>query len=305
MKTLITGGHGFVGTHLRRRLPDALAPSKSEFNLIEKSAKELAEYLFYNQVECAIHLAGIVGGIGANKDNPGVFMYSNLLMGLNVLEAARMINLKQVINVGTVCSYPKHAPIPFKESDIWNGFPEETNAPYGIAKKALMLLGQTYNQQYNLNIVNLVPVNMAGEFDNFDLKSSHFVPAIIRKFEEAKKNNEDCINLWGTGSASREIMYAGDFAEAIVLAMGNHSLGSELINIGTGKEYTIAEVANKIKNIGNYPQKICWDATKPDGQPRRCLDISKADKLLGWRPKTSLDDIIGKVIADYRVRFLK
>lgn len=312
MRVLVTGGNGFVGKHVLNALgryssiSSILSPNRQELNLLFPKvynewstqytpAMSLANYIQDNKIDAIIHLAATVGGIGINKDNPGKFMYENLQMGINVLEAARLTHLQKVVNLGTVCAYPKHTPVPFRESDLWNGYPEETNAPYGIAKKAVMELGIAYHKQYGLNVTNLLPVNMAGEYDHFDLYSSHVLPALVRKFEESK----DVVMLWGTGSASREFMDAKDCARAIVVALETDT-GPEPINLGTGQEITIKALAETVKSIGKYTAAIRWDNTKPDGQPRRSLDVSRAKAILGWQAEIPLADTIKRTIEWYR-----
>lgn len=358
MRVLVTGGSGFLGQHvvtaLRAAGHEVIAPSSRELNLVSPSAcsgvnggpiqygypvvgplawtdrsiDAIYFYLAQQEPDAVVHLAATVGGIGANKDNPGKFIYENLQMGLNVFEACRLANVKKVVNVATVCAYPKHTPVPFKEEDIWNGYPEETNAPYGIAKKTIMEMGIAYHKQYGMNITNLVPVNMAGEYDNFSPDSSHVIPAIITKFEHANydpgircmcschrnhairhivacchngynKKPKVTITLWGTGSASREFLYASDCAKAIALSL-EIDTGPQPINLGTGQEITIREVAEIIKRIGCYGAEILWDASKPDGQPRRSLDTSRAKTILGWEATTPLEETISRTIKWYR-----
>lgn len=313
MKVLVTGGNGFVGKHvvhaLRQDDHDVLVPGRQQLDLIMKrgpgyhtdmmnhsdEVSFINWYLQENRVEAIVHLAAICGGIGVNQDNPGKFMYENLQMGLNLFEAARVAKVSKIVNLATVCAYPKFTPVPFRETDIWNGYPEETNAPYGIAKKTIMELGIAYHKQYGMNITNLVPVNMAGEYDHFDLYSSHVLPALIRKFEEA----DDSVMLWGTGAASREFLYAGDCAKAIAVAV-NKDTGPLPINLGTGDEITIRTLAETVKSVGGYHANIYWDHTKPDGQPRRCLDTSRAKHILRWEATTPINDIIFKTIQWYR-----
>ena len=234
-----------------------------------------------------VHAAGSVGGILANKENPGKFMYENLIMGANLIEAARTKGVKKFILLGTVCAYPKHTPVPFKEEELWNGYPEETNAPYGIAKKTLMRLVEAYHEQYDFNGVNLVPVNMYGPHDHFNLTSSHVIPALILKFYEAIKSGKD-VTLWGTGEASREFLYAPDCAEAIKLAI-QKDVGPEPINIGTGKEIKIIDLAETIADLMSFNGTIFFDSSKPDGQPRRCLDTTRAKERLGFEATTDLE----------------
>ena len=327
MKVLITGANGFLGKHVVKELErdhELVTPGSDELDLLEvkvwnegfvrhNGGRALSYWLQdHGPFDAIVHLAATCGGIGINKDNPGRFIYENLQMGVNVLEAARLASVPKVIMLGTVCAYPKFTPVPFCESDLWNGYPEETNAPYGIAKKTLMEMGIAYARQYGMDITNLVPVNMAGEWDNFDEYSSHVIPAIIKKFENdarvtvsfeydspmvAVENSH--IELWGTGSASREFLYAGDCARAIAVAL-EKNVGPEPINLGTGKEITIKELAEMIKRIGGYGHDIYWDTSKPDGQPRRCLSTKRASSRLRWEATTSLEEIIRRTIRWYR-----
>lgn len=330
MRVLVTGGNGFVGKHVLAALSatkhEVLAPTREDINLLHHHddyydhaiPRSLAFELSHNKIDAVIHLAALCGGIGINKENPGKFMYENLQMGMNVIEACRLADVKKLVNLSTVCSYPKFTPVPFKESDIWNGYPEETNAPYGIAKKACVELGIAYHKQYGLNVTNLVPVNMAGEHDNFYLDSSHVLPALIRKFEEAQAGKYSIpimeigkidsdgsviayhpVTIWGTGKASREFLYAGDCAKAIVIALETDT-GPEPINLGTGEEITIKELALLVRDVGGYHAGISWDISKPDGQPRRCLDTSLAWKKLGWKSTTTIKETVRRTIDWYR-----
>ena len=296
-KVLITGGTGFLGKAVVNTLQ-----SKGYTNLlpIGRSVdltcyKETLEYFAMKKPEVVIHLAATVGGIGANKENPGLFMYNNLVMGANTIEASRLNRVDKFIMVGTVCAYPKFTPVPFKEKDIWNGYPEETNAPYGIAKKALMKLVETYNEQYGFNGVNLIPVNMYGPHDHFNLTSSHVIPALILKVYNAMKNGDSSITLWGTGQVSREFLYAEGCAEAIKLAI-EKDVPPDPINVGTGKEIKICDLASEIAEQMGFGGEILYDSDKPDGQPRRCLDTTKAKKLLGFEAKTSFQEGLKKTI---------
>jgi GDP-L-fucose synthase len=276
------------------------------------STYDMMEALRREKPDAVVHLAATCGGIGINKDNPGKFIYENLVMGISVLEACRNFryvnnqihnplakkDTPRVVFLGTVCQYPKFTPVPFKEEELWNGYPEETNAPYGIAKRAVMEMGIAYNKQYELEVVNFLPVNMAGEYDNFNLYSSHVIPALIRKFEEAGKHEP--VELWGTGSASREFLYAGDTAKAIRKAIEGPYVGPEPMNLGTGREITIKDLAERIKEVGGYSSSILWDDTKPDGQPRRCLDTTQATERLGWTAETDIDEMLSRTIHWYR-----
>jgi len=293
---LITGSNGFLGKNLVKLLvvPNIFTPTKGDLNLLNYD--EILNYINRNKIEKIIHLAALCGGIGINKENPGRFMYENLRMGINVIQACKEANVKKLVNLGTVCSYPKFCEVPFKESDYWKGYPEETNAPYGIAKKTIIELSKSYKSQYGLNVTNVIPVNMAGPYDKFDLYSSHVIPAIIRKFEES----DDKIILWGTGSASREFLDARDCSLAIIKCL-DIDTDPDPINLGTGREITINNLVNLIKKLGNYTSEVFWDKTKPDGQPRRCLDISRAKSILDWSPSYSLEQTIMDTINWYRL----
>lgn len=338
MKVLVTGAGGFLGKHVTSLLScdhKLITPSHKELDLVnpvvgsgliggplqygyplngpmawmDRSIDAILVYLLEHKPDAIIHLAATCGGIGINKDNPGKFIYENLQMGINILEAARRANVRKVVLMGTVCMYPKFTPLPFKEEDIWNGYPEETNAPYGIAKKSILEMGRAYHKQYGLNVTSLVPVNMAGEYDHFDEYSSHVIPALIKKFEKRHRHNsrlwaDDAtwvlpVTLWGTGTASREFLYAGDCARAITLSLEKDT-GPDPINLGTGREITIAALAEMIKEIGEYDAEIEWDHSKPDGQPRRSLDVSRAKERLGWEATTTLEETIRKTIDWYR-----
>lgn len=303
-KVLVTGAGGFLGTSVLKELLDkgyknvtAIASSK-----VTDLRRQTAVESMMNDIkpDVIVHLAGRVGGIGINKENPGRFIYDNLLMGANLIEEARQQNCSKFVMVGTVCSYPKFTPVPFKEEDIWSGYPEETNAPYGIAKKTLMQMIMSYKQQYNFNGVNLIPVNMYGPHDDFDPSSSHVIPALILKIHNAMKQTPHAdLSVWGTGSASREFLYVEDSAEAIVKAMASHN-DPEPINIGTGSEITIKNLVETIADLMGFNGKIVWDSSKPDGQPRRCLDTNRAEKRLGFKAKTSLKEGLKTTIEWFR-----
>ena len=297
MKILLTGATGFLGQNLEPVLSEdyeVIGIGAWHWDLREQ--RVCADLIVKTKPDVIVHAAGTVGGIGANKENPGKFMYENLIMGANLIEAARANNVDKFILLGTVCAYPKHTPVPFKEEDLWNGYPEETNAPYGIAKKTLMRLIEAYHEQYGMNGVNLVPVNMYGPYDHFNLTSSHVIPALILKTKQAIDNNSKSITLWGTGQASREFLYAPDCAEAIKLAI-EKDVSPEPINIGTGKEIKICELIETITDIMEFSGEIIYDTTKPDGQPRRCLDTLRAENILGFQAKTSLEQGLKNTIA--------
>ena len=294
----ITGGDGFVGSFLRERLCQAGYDNQfivrvEDFDLTREPDVER----LYRQVkpDVVIHLAAAVGGIGANRENPGRFFYINLAMGLHLIEHARRVGLKRFVQVGTVCAYPKYAPVPFKEEDLWNGYPEETNAPYGIAKKALLVMCQSYRRQYGMDAVYVLPVNMYGPRDNFNLGASHVIPALVRKCVEAKDRGDQQIVAWGTGSASREFLYVEDCADALVQVMSRYD-SPEPLNIGTGREITIKNLTELIAKLVGFEGQIVWDPSKPDGQPRRCLDVSRIAAALGWQATTSLEVGLRKTI---------
>ena len=300
MRVLITGGSGFLGNNLREHLPKHLGEEYSlsyigskVYDLRNQHACRKA--LEYYNPDIIVHAAGSVGGIGANRDNPGKFMYENLIMGANLIEAARVQNTSKFILLGTVCSYPKFTPVPFNEDELWNGYPEETNAPYGIAKKALMKMLQTYGEQYGMRGANLIPVNMYGPHDHFNLTSSHVIPALILKVYTALKNGDKQIELWGTGNASREFLYAPDCAEAIALAIKN-DVTLEPMNIGNGEEVLIMDLAAEICHIMGYEGDLYFNSDYPDGQPRRCLDTTKAKEVLGFEAKTYWKDGLKQTI---------
>jgi len=300
-KILVTGGAGFLGYHLVQELKrrgakekNIYAPRSSELDL--RTRENCAKAV--KGIDVVIHLAASVGGIGANMNNPGKFFYDNIIMGVHLMEEARIAGVKKFVIVGTVCSYPKYTPVPFKEEDLWNGYPEETNAPYGIAKKALLVMSQAYRQQYGFDSIFLLPTNIYGPRDNFDTKPS-VVPALVKKCVDAIRSKKEEIVVWGTGKSSRDIIYVEDCAEAIALAAEKYDK-PEPVNIGTGTEINIKDLVDIIARLVGFKGKVVWDSTKPDGQPRRCLDVSRAKKEFGFSAKTALDDGLKKTIEWYK-----
>ncbi len=295
----VTGGAGFLGKvvckNLRDRgVADVFVPRSDEFDLTQTESVER----MYDTAkpDIVIHLAAEVGGIGANNKRPGRFFYANLAMGLHLIEEARRREVSKFVQVGTVCAYPKHCEVPFREADFWAGYPEETNAPYGVAKRTLSTMLEAYRSEYAFNGIYLVPVNLYGPEDNFDLESSHVIPAMIRKFCSAREERQSTVELWGTGIVSREFLFVEDAAEAIVSATVLHN-DSKPINLGTAREITIADLAELLAEMCGFVGDIVWDATKPDGQPRRSLDITRASELLGWQPKVDLEDGLRRTIS--------
>lgn len=300
-KILLTGGNGFVGKFVHKKLvehgaleKDIFIPGSGEYDLREK---EVCRNVVKNQ-DLVIHLAAKVGGIGLNQEIPGELFYTNIMMGVQLMEEARKANVGKFVAIGTVCAYPKIMEVPFREEDLWNGYPEETNAAYGLAKKMFLVQSQAYRKQYGFNSIFLLPANMYGPGDNTDLRTSHVIPALIRKVFEAKKSNSDLI-VWGTGKPTREFMYVEDAAEGIVLAAEKYSK-SEPVNLGTGKEISIKSLVELIAELCGFTGKIVWDTAKPDGQPRRCLNVEKARKEFGFEAKTSLREGLKKTIEWYK-----
>jgi GDP-L-fucose synthase len=303
-RIVVTGGAGFLGAHVLRRLEavgchEVFVPKHSEYDLTRIDA---VERLFDEHgPEVLIHMAAVVGGIGANRSNPGRFFYDNAIMGIQLIETARRREVEKTVVLGTICAYPKYTPVPFREEELWNGYPEETNAPYGLAKKMLLVQCQAYREQYGMNAIFLLPVNLYGPGDNFDLESSHVIPALIRKCVEAVRAGREEIVLWGDGSPTREFLYVEDAAEGIVLATERYDSG-EPVNLGSGVEISIRDLAIRIAELTGFKGQIRWDETKPNGQPRRCLDVSRAERAMGFRSRTSFDDGLRKTIEWYLSR---
>jgi len=300
-RIVVTGGAGFLGNHvvqdLRARGAIVAIPRKAHYDLVEPGAAE--RLVEEESPDIVVHLAARVGGIGANRDNPGAFFYDNLMMGVQLVEACRRHKTPKVVTVGTICSYPKLTPVPFREDELWDGYPEETNAPYGLAKKMLLVQGQAYRQQYGMNVIHLLPVNLYGPGDNFDPGSSHVIPALIKKFQDAQDGGAPRVEVWGTGKASREFLYVEDAASAISLATERYD-GAEPVNIGAGFEITIHDLSQLIARKMGYSGEVVFDHTKPDGQPRRCLDTSRAERLFGFRATTNFEEGLGRTIEWYR-----
>ena len=301
MRTLVTGGGGFLGTHVVARLQaegvDPIVARRRQYDL---TRWDDTERLFADaKPELVLHLAAEVGGIGANRDNPGRYWYSNLMMGAHVVEQSRLHGVDKLLVLGTVCAYPKFAPVPFSEDDLWNGYPEETNAPYGIAKKTLLVGAQGYREQYGLNAIFLLPVNLYGPRDNFHPTNAHVIPDLIRKMSDAQARGEREVVLWGDGSPTREFLYVDDAAEGIVLASLRYD-GPEPVNLGTGEEISIKELAELIGEVTGFEGQIVWDTTKPNGQPRRKLDTTRAKELFGFEAQTPFREGIARTVAWYR-----
>jgi GDP-L-fucose synthase len=300
-RLLVTGGNGFLGREVCRALeifrPAAIvAPRSSEYDLRDQAA--VRRLLRDARPDVVVHLAAVVGGIGANRANPGRYFYENAIMGIQLMEEARLAKLEKFVVLGTICSYPKHTPVPFRESELWNGYPEETNAPYGLAKKMLIVQAQAYREQYGMNAISLLPVNLYGPGDNFDPESSHVIPALIRKAVEAREARQPFLEVWGSGNASREFLFVRDAAQAIAAATDRYNK-PEPVNIGAGREITIRDLTDLVCRVCRFDGQIRWDSTKPDGQPRRCLDTSRAESEFGFRATTTLDDGLRETVAWY------
>jgi GDP-L-fucose synthase len=303
-RVVVTGGAGFLGRFIVERLRaltdvEVFVPRSAEYNLVEGA--DIKRLFAKTCPDLLIHLAAVVGGIGANQKNPGKFFYENLMMGAQLIEQARLHDVKKFVAVGTVCAYPKFTPTPFHEEDLWNGYPEETNAPYGLAKKMMLVQAQAYRQQYNFNTIFLLPANLYGPGDNFDLESSHVIPALIRKCIEAREQRAAFVEAWGTGNASREFLYVDDCAEAVRRAAALYD-ESEPVNIGTGSEIKISELLQLIARLTGFEGEIRWQSDKPDGQPRRRLDVSRAFEKFGFQARTSLEEGLRKTIEWYETQ---
>jgi GDP-L-fucose synthase len=300
-RVLVTGGGGFLGRAVRAALEPYrpavfLAPRKAEYDLTEQTA--IRRMLDESRPDVIVHLAAVVGGIGANRENPGRYFYENLVMGVHLMEEARRRGVGKFVAVGTICSYPKFTPVPFREDDLWAGYPEETNAPYGLAKKMLLVQAQAYRQQYGFNAITLLPVNLYGPHDNFDPGTSHVIPALIKKVVEARDAGRGHVDVWGTGSASREFLFVKDAAEGIAMATDRYD-DPDPVNLGSGQEIAIRALAELICELCGFPGELRWDPTKPDGQPRRCLDTSRARGRFGFAARTEFRDGLRQTIAWY------
>ncbi len=300
-RVVVTGGAGFLGSYVVEKLRgrgcrEVVVPRSSDFDLRDRDA--IIRLYAEARPHVIIHLAAVVGGIGANRANPGRFFYDNAIQGIQLMEYARQRDVEKFVAVGTICAYPKFAPVPFKEDDLWNGYPEETNAPYGLAKKMMLVQAQAYREQYGFNAIYLLPVNLYGPRDNFDLETSHVIPALIRKFAEAKEGGRREVVLWGDGSPTREFLYVEDAAEGILLATERYD-GGQPVNLGTGEETAIWDLAGVVAAEIGFNGDIIWDASKPNGQPRRCLDVSRAKELFGFQAAHSLREGLAKTIVWY------
>lgn len=301
-RIVVTGGSGFLGSHVvealrARGCRNVFVPRSHEFDLRRQQA--VARMYSEFRPEIVIHLAAVVGGIGANRENPGRFYYDNMVMGVETMEQARHHGVEKFVAIGTVCAYPKFAAVPFREDEIWSGYPEETNAPYGLAKKMLLVQAQAYRQQYGLNAIYLLPVNLYGPRDSFDPAKSHVIPALIKKCIDAAESGADEIEVWGTGRASREFLYVEDCAEGIVLAAERYD-GADPVNLGVGNEIKIRDLVELIAKLSGFEGRIVWNADKPDGQPRRCLDVTRAQREFGFRAGTSFTEGLRRTIEWYR-----
>jgi GDP-L-fucose synthase len=300
-RVVVSGGNGFLGSFVVERLRSAgcrsiFVPRSRDYDL--RDAAHVHRLFHDAKPDIFIHLAAVVGGIAANRVNPGLFFYENAIMGIQTIEVARLVGIAKFVCAGTICSYPKFTPVPFREESFWDGYPEETNAPYGLAKKMLLVQLQAYRQQYGMNGIYLTPVNLYGPRDNFDLHSSHVIPALIRKCLDAKQAGQATVTAWGTGNATREFLYVEDAAEAVLLAAEKYNK-ADPVNLGSGAEISIQDLLQKICRLTGYSGEIRWDSAQPDGQPRRCLDTSRAFAEFGWRANTPLDQGLRETIDWY------
>ncbi|MBI1763827.1 MAG: GDP-L-fucose synthase [Acidobacteria bacterium] len=301
-RVVVTGGAGFLGSYVvaklkARGVEHIFIPRSREYDLVQ--GEHVRRLYADTQPDLVIHLAAIVGGIGANRDNPGKYFYENLMMGVQLIEAARQHGVKKFVATGTICAYPKDTPVPFKEADLWNGYPEETNAPYGLAKKMMLVQAQAYREQYGYNAIFLLPVNLYGPHDNFDPHNSHVIPALIRKCVEATRAGADHITCWGTGAATREFLHADDCAEGLLLAAERYDKSAP-VNLGAGFEISIKDLAAQIATLTGFKGRIAWDASKPDGQPRRCLDTTRAAAEFGFRARVGFEEGLRETIDWYK-----
>ena len=301
-RVVVTGGAGFLGGYVteglrKRGCRNILVPKIEDYDLVR--AQDITRMYEDMRPDIAIHLAAVVGGIGANREHPGEFFYKNLMMGVQLIEQGRLRGIEKFVAIGTVCAYPKHTPVPFREENLWGGYPEETNAPYGLAKKMLLVQSQAYRREYGFNSIFLLPVNLYGPGDNFNVQTSHVIPALIKKCVDAIDVGQDYIECWGSGNVSREFVYAADAAEGILLATEKYN-SAEPVNIGSGCEIRIRELAEKIAKLTGFDGEIWWDSSKPDGQPRRCLDVSRARECFGFDAKMPFDEGLKATIDWYR-----
>ena len=298
----VTGGGGLLGVVVLGKLrargyEDVFVVRKRDYDLVK--GEDVARLYADARPEVVIHLAAVVGGIGANRENPGLYFYENIMMGVQLIEGARLAGVEKFVQVGTICAYPKFTPVPFKEDNLWDGYPEETNAPYGVAKKALLVQCQAYRDQYGFNGIYLLPVNLYGPNDNFNPNTSHVIPALIKKFVDASERGEPSVEVWGTGAATREFLYVDDAAEGIVLAAEKYD-GGDPVNLGSGMEISIRDLAGLIAKETGYTGRLVWDASKPDGQPRRALDVTRAEELFGFRARVDFVEGLRRTIEWYR-----